>query len=98
MPTSREPGHRGRDCKFLLFKKLPTLEIKRPEKWRGDLLYENYDSLDNAFAKKELHPMGLKTAVAERIEEIIRPVREHFENNSKARELLVKVKSFEVTR
>ena len=42
--------------------------------------------------------MDLKTAVSEKIEELIRPVREHFEKNAKARKLLEEVKSFEVTR
>ena len=42
--------------------------------------------------------MDLKQSVSEKINELIKPVRDHFENNSKAKQLLEKVKSFEITR
>jgi len=41
--------------------------------------------------------MDLKQAVAIKINDLIEPVRKHFEKG-KAKELLSKVKSFEVTR
>jgi len=42
--------------------------------------------------------MDLKPAISYYVNELVKPVREHFENNKKAKELLVKVKSFKVTR
>jgi len=55
------------------------LEVKRPEKFGGDLTYDSYDQLSNDFLNKSLHPMDLKNAVAERIIEILEPARKHFE-------------------
>jgi tyrosyl-tRNA synthetase len=85
-------------CKYILFEKYPTLEIKRPEKWGGNLQFESYEKLTDSFSKGELHPMDLKTAVSEKINDLIEPVRNHFEKNAHARDLLEKVKSFQVTR
>ena len=64
----------------------------------GNLEYNNYTDLEKDFAKKELHPMDLKKAVAEKINELLAPVQEHFKKDKKARQLLDKVKSFKVTK
>ena len=42
--------------------------------------------------------MDLKSAMANSINEMVKPVRLHFEKNARARELLEKVNGFEVTR
>ncbi len=85
-------------CKYIIFEKFDSIKIERPEKWGGDLEFTNYAELENAFSKKELHPMDLKQAVTLKIDELIKPVRDHFEKNSKAKKLLEQVKSFQVTR
>jgi len=85
-------------CKYIIFEKFPTLEIKRPAKFGGDLSIENYNKLTSIFEKGELHPMDLKQAVADYINKLVDPVRKHFEKNQKAKKLLEQVKSFEITR
>ncbi|MBN2421862.1 tyrosine--tRNA ligase [Candidatus Woesearchaeota archaeon] len=85
-------------CRYIIFEKYDSLKIERPEKWGGTLEFNSYSELEKAFAKKEIHPMDLKQSVAKYINELIKPVREHFEKNKKAKELYDKVKSFEVTR
>jgi len=85
-------------CKYIIFEKFKTLKIDRPEKFGGNLEFENYEELIKAYSKGELHPMDLKSGVAVHINELIKPVREHFEKNKKAKELLRKVESFKVTR
>jgi tyrosyl-tRNA synthetase len=42
--------------------------------------------------------MDLKNAVTSKINELLEPVRKHFEKNAKARELLEIVNKLEVTR
>lgn len=66
--------------RFLVF---PVLEergesfhIERPEKFGGNLTYENYDALETDFVSEELHPQDLKNAAATYIDDIIDPVRE----------------------
>lgn len=80
-------------CKYIIFEKVKSLEIKRPDKFGGNLSLKNYSSLEEIFAKKELHPMDLKTAVSEEINKLLDPVRKHFEKG-KAKELLDKVEGF----
>ena len=44
-------------------------------------------------------PVGdLKPAVSRALNLILQPVRDHFENNAEAKELLKKVKSYKVTK
>ncbi|MFH1174140.1 MAG: tyrosine--tRNA ligase [archaeon] len=85
-------------CKYIIFERFPTLEIKRPEKYGGNLSISSYDELESVFAAGQLHPSDLKTAVAACINALLQPVRDHFTNDRHARELLEKVKSFKVTR
>jgi len=42
--------------------------------------------------------MDLKNTIAKYINELLEPVREHFEKNKKAKELYNKVKSYKITR
>ena len=85
-------------CKYIIFEKFDNLKIERPEKWGGNLEFKSYKELEEAFVAKKLHPMDLKTGVSAKLNELIEPVRKHFETNKKAKELLEKVKSFQVTR
>ncbi len=85
-------------CKHIIFEKFPILEIKRPTKFGGDLNIEGYEQLTKVYSKGDLHPMDLKQSVAENINQLIEPVRKHFEKNSKAKKLLEQVKSFKVVR
>ena len=41
--------------------------------------YSNYDELEAAFARSELHPVDLKVAVAVRLNQLLDPVRKIFE-------------------
>jgi tyrosyl-tRNA synthetase len=85
-------------CKYLVFEKFPIIEIKRPEKFGGDLELHSYDELVKVYTKGDLHPMDLKQAVAGYVNEMLEPVRQHFEKNKKAKKLFEEVQSFEVTR
>ncbi len=42
--------------------------------------------------------MDLKNAVAKTLDELIQPVRDHFEKDAAAKKLLDEVKSYQVTR
>ncbi|WP_048197105.1 tyrosine--tRNA ligase [Methanocaldococcus vulcanius] len=51
------------------------LTIKRPEKFGGDLVVNDYEELESLFVGKKLHPVDLKNAVAEEIIKILEPIR-----------------------
>jgi tyrosyl-tRNA synthetase len=69
-------------CKFVIF---PDLEgkpflIQRPEKFGGNLQFTTYQELENAFAAG-LHPLDLKNATAQHINNILEPIHRYFETH-----------------
>ncbi|KAK0528133.1 hypothetical protein OC834_004157 [Tilletia horrida] len=58
-----------------------VLSIVRPEKYGGTLHYASYEQLEQDFAAKTLHPMDLKTGVADAINGLLGPIREAFASN-----------------
>lgn len=85
-------------CRYIIFEKYDSIKIERPEKFGGYLEIKSYDELENVYKGGKLHPMDLKNAVSNYINGLIEPVRLHFEKDRKAKELLQKVKGFDVTR
>lgn len=55
-----------------------AFEVKRPEKFGGDVSFASYAELHNAFAEGKLHPADLKGATASYLAEIFEPVRDVF--------------------
>lgn len=84
-------------AKYIIFEKFDEFKIERPEKFGGNLNFKTYEELEEVFAKKELHPMDLKQSVAKYINELLEPVRKHFEKKE-PKELLKKVMSYQITR
>lgn len=96
-------------CKYLIFEsnhlKLdqPILDaglfvVDREERFGGNVSYASYAELEADFASKKLFPLDLKNAVTKYINRMLQPVREHFEQNQEAKELLAKIQSYQITR
>ncbi len=84
--------------KEIIFRAFDEFEIRRPEKFGGDVSYYSYGDLENDFKKEKLHPMDLKIATAEYLDRLIEPIRTHFETDRKAGELYETIKTYRVTR
>jgi len=84
-------------CKSLVFPIKGTLHIDRPEKFGGNLDYNNYEDLEKDFIDKKLHPMDLKDGVSEAIIEILEPARKHFEK-PEIKEMLKEMEQLIITR
>ena len=84
--------------KHIIFRKFDTMKIERPEKFGGPVEFDSYDMLENEFRRGNLHPLDLKKAVAEYLDKLISPIREHFETNKKAKKLYDLVKTQKITR
>ncbi|MEM5772610.1 MAG: tyrosine--tRNA ligase [Candidatus Aenigmatarchaeota archaeon] len=84
--------------KHLIFRKFKSMKVERPLKFGGAIEFKSYEEVEKAFKQGELHPLDLKNAVADYLDQMIKPVRDHFEKNSKAKELLELVKGFKITR
>lgn len=90
-------------CKYIIFESfdrlgISSLLIERPEKWGGNLEVKTYTELEKLFTEKQIHPQDLKASVVKLLDRLLQPVRKHFIENQQAKELLEKVKSYQVTR
>lgn len=69
-------------CKHVLFplSKDGKLVITRPEKWGGNIIYNDFETLQEAFRKEELHPGDLKAGVIEALNKLLDPIRKEFDS------------------
>ncbi|EGG13588.1 tyrosine-tRNA ligase [Cavenderia fasciculata] len=84
--------------KHIVFQKFDTFTITRKEENGGNKTYTSYDEVEKDFVSLALHPSDLKPAMADAINKILQPVRDHFTNNKEAAALLKTVRSYSVTR
>jgi tyrosyl-tRNA synthetase len=65
-------------AKLIIFPHLKKIDVKRPEKFGGDISFSSYEELEKTYVAGKLHPMDLKTAVAAELIKIIKPIRDNF--------------------
>ncbi len=75
-PIEKENNPILQICRFIIFAKKEKFVVKRNEKFGGDIEFNNYNELEDAFINKKLHPADLKNAVAENLIEILQPIKE----------------------
>ncbi len=81
--------------KYIIFRKFDSRKIKRKDK--KPIEVQSYEELEKAYME-DLHPADLKNETTEALDEILAPIRQHFEKDKKAKELYQLVKSVKVTR
>ena len=84
--------------KHLIFRAYNEMQVDRPQKFGGPVYFESYRDLEQAFRDGQLHPADLKSSVATYLNDMINPIRTHFEKNAKAKKLYEMVRKQEVTR
>ena len=84
--------------RFIIFKKMRSLRFERPQKYGGAVEFYSADELDRSYSSGDLHPADLKQGVGAALDEIISPIRSHFERDPQAKRLFEAVKSAETTR
>jgi tyrosyl-tRNA synthetase len=82
-------------CKYIIFEKFNKLEIERPVKFGGNLEVSSYEELEKLYRDGKIHPLDLKNGVAEVLNKLVEPIKEHFKKDKKARDLFEEVKSSE---
>lgn len=85
-------------CKYIIFRKINNLKIHRAAKYGGNIELNSYNELKKLFRKGKIHPLDLKNATAEALNEIIEPIRKHFKNNTRAKKLYNFIKKERITR
>ena len=68
---------------FVMKDKKQDFVIKRPEKFGGNIVYKDYESLEKDFVAKKLHPADLKAAVAEEIITLLKPMKKDYDKKLK---------------
>ena len=66
-------------CKYIVFTFRKKIRVERPEKFGGDIEFNNYEELEMAFSLKQLHPFDLKMAVANELIKLFSRARKYFE-------------------
>ncbi len=85
-------------CKYILFRENPVFIIERPQKFGGNIQFDNFDELASSYTEGKLHPMDLKSGVAEQLGKILEPVRRYFSNHKEAQDCLDAIRNAKVTR
>merc|ERR1711997_1404576 len=70
-------------CKFVIFPvalKGEKFIINRDEKNGGNVEFDDFEALEQTFAKEEVHPADLKGAVEKYLNRLLEPVRKIFES------------------
>lgn len=65
--------------RYHVFPQTDEVVIERPEKYGGDLKYNNYINLEEDFATGAVHPADLKTTLGRELIRLLEPVRKYFE-------------------
>jgi tyrosyl-tRNA synthetase len=65
-------------CQLVIFPRIDQFKITRPEKFGGNIEFSTYEELESSFVEGKLHPMDLKIAVTEYLEQIIKPIRDNW--------------------
>ncbi len=84
--------------RYLVFAKYPQVDLRREEKFGGDLHFSSYQQLEEAYLKGEIYPLDLKNNLAQYLDEMLTPVRQYFEDNPEAKKLKEEVEAYTVTR
>ncbi|MBS1263850.1 MAG: Tyrosine--tRNA ligase [Methanonatronarchaeales archaeon] len=65
-------------AKYLVFPEFEEVEVKRTEKYGGDVEYRGYPEVARDFESGELHPLDLKKSVSKYLNGVLAPARENF--------------------
>src|SRR3989344_9587663 len=62
-------------AKLIIFPRYDEFEIKRNDKFGGNLSFKYYEELEKIYGEGKLHPLDLKNAISDYLWKIIEPIR-----------------------
>ncbi|TYI26598.1 hypothetical protein ES332_A05G124000v1 [Gossypium tomentosum] len=93
---------KGNPCleyiKYIIFPWFNEFRVERNADNGGDKTYKDFEELVSDYESGGLHPGDLKPALSKALNKILQPVRDHFNKDAKAKDLLKWVKSYRVTK
>ncbi|CAI0433546.1 unnamed protein product [Linum tenue] len=84
--------------KYIVLPWFNEFKVERAPQNGGDKTFTTIEDLEADYASGALHPGDLKPSLSKALNKILQPVRDHFANNAKAKDLVKRVKSYQVTR
>jgi tyrosyl-tRNA synthetase len=84
--------------KYIVFAKFDQIDILREEKFGGNLHFNSYSELESSYQKGDIYPLDLKENLSRYLDDMLSPIRKHFENNQVAKKLKQEVESYIITR
>lgn len=84
--------------KYIVFEKFPSVEIKREAKHGGSVSFNSYSEFEAQYKAGKLHPEDVKASLTNYLNDLLKPVRDHFEIDPGAKKLKEEVESYTVTR
>ena len=85
-------------CTYLIFSQFDKMRLERSDKFGGNMEVGSFDELVKIYRTGKLHPADLKFNVALYLNDMVMPIRKHFEKKRKARKLYNMVSKYSVTR
>jgi len=82
-------------ARMLVFPHLGQLDVERPSKYGGDVVFHSFEELAETYEKGELHPLDLKNGVSDAVIKLLEPVAKYFE---KKPDNLEKMRKLTITR
>ncbi|KAH6788325.1 Nucleotidylyl transferase superfamily protein [Perilla frutescens var. frutescens] len=79
--------------KYIIFPWFNEFMVARKPENGGDMTFKSFEDLVAHYESGELHPGDLKPSLSRAINQILQPVRDHFNSDPKAKELLKRVKA-----
>lgn len=76
--------------RHVIFHEYDNIKVERPEKFGGNVTYENYSQLEADFSQKKLHPTDLKQTVGNYLVKIVSPIRDKLGLNKELFETITK--------
>ena len=70
-------------AKYIIFPRFSRIDIERPEKYGGNVSYDSYEALTDAYFSGALSPVDLKAGIADGINKTLAPVNEYFAEHPK---------------
>ncbi|XP_059661361.1 tyrosine--tRNA ligase 1, cytoplasmic [Cornus florida] len=84
--------------KYIIFPWFNEFKVERSAENGGQKTFSNFEELVADYENGKLHPLDLKNALSKALNKILQPVRDHFNTDANAKDLLKRVKNYKVTR
>ncbi|KAG8494846.1 hypothetical protein CXB51_012507 [Gossypium anomalum] len=82
--------------KYIIFPWFNEFRVERNADNGGDKTYKDFEELVSDYESGGLHPGDLKPALSKALNKILQPVRDHFNKDAKAKDLLKRVKRIQM--